>query len=61
VTSFPPPHMRRTLQTFAGPVEGSRVAAESVESMHSCMDLSLRPWPARFSGLRTHAGGKEAT
>jgi len=38
-----------TLQTFAG-------RASSVESMHSCIDLSLRPSPARFSRPRGHAG-----
>jgi hypothetical protein len=52
MVSFPPPHTRAALQTFAGP-------ASSVEFMHSCMKLSLRPWPARFSGPRAHAGGKE--
>jgi hypothetical protein len=43
------------LQIVAGAAEGSREAAESVESMHSCIDLSLRPCPARasFASLTT--------
>jgi hypothetical protein len=44
-----PPRPWLPLQSVAGRSEGSREAAESVEAMHSCIDLSLRPSPARAS------------
>jgi hypothetical protein len=49
------PHPWMPLQIVAGRAEGSREAAESGESMHSCMNLALRPSPARFSRPQGHA------
>src|SRR5215210_9340654 len=43
-----PPHPWMTLQIVTGP-------ASSGSSIHSCMDFTLRPCPARFSRPQWHA------
>jgi hypothetical protein len=49
MTGREPTHPWIPLQILAGRVS-------SVESMHSCIDLSLRPSPARFSRSQGHGG-----
>jgi hypothetical protein len=44
-----PSHLRMRLQTVAGP-------ASSGSPMANDMGVALRPWPARFSRPRRHAG-----
>jgi hypothetical protein len=53
-----PPHPWMPLQIVAGLRKGAAKRRNRDSSMHSCMDIALRPSPTRFSRPQGHAGPK---